>query len=95
VLAVVYFGAVIGYTQNYESLSSIEKILLITGLFGFIVFWSGMLSHFFLNVTLKHKVVWGFSLLFLSWLSALIYFFMYFINELRESKNERVNGVTH
>ena len=79
--AVIYFGAVIGHSQSYEFLSGVEKALLIAGLLGFFVFWFGMLAHYFLNRDLKHKVIWGFTLFFLSWLSALIYFFKYFVRD--------------
>jgi hypothetical protein len=81
VQALFYFGVVIGYSRDYESLSVFEKIVLITGLAGFFAFWFGMLVHFFSNQKLKHRVIWGLSLFFLTWLSSLIYFFTYFMRD--------------
>lgn len=63
----------------FDQLIFHDKILAILGLIGFFGFWLLMLADFFNNQQLEHKTIWGFSLIFFSWLAALIYFIAHFL----------------
>jgi len=43
---------------------------------GAMSFWLSMLTHFFKNKDLKHKVLWGFALIFMHVIAAALYFIL-------------------
>lgn len=75
----VYFLIGWGRSVEYHELSIIGRVIIFSGIIGFFAFWFSVLAHFFENQNLNHKVLWGFCLILFSWLSALIYFFKYFL----------------
>lgn len=64
----------------FEQLSLGNKFLMVSGVMGGIGFWLMMLIDMLQNNALRHRVVWVLSLIFLSWLAALVYFMVHFIN---------------
>ena len=63
---------------NLSEMMFFDKILTLSGLFGFFIFWGICLADFFINTNIKHKVLWGFSLVFFSWAASIVYFIKYF-----------------
>jgi len=63
----------------FGQLNYSEKGIIIFGVAGGLGFWIMMLADYFRNQRMNHRVLWGFSLLFLSWLAAIIYYFLYFL----------------
>lgn len=63
----------------FEQLTFMDKSIVVGGVIGAFGFWFAMLADFFANRDLKRRVIWGFCLIFFSWLSALVYFFVHFI----------------
>jgi hypothetical protein len=59
--------------QYYKELSGIELFLVVSGAMGGLILWISVLAHFFQNRDIKHRVLWGFSLIFFSWVAALLY----------------------
>ncbi len=74
-----YFLIGWGRSVEYHELSIIGRSIAFSGIIGFFAFWFSVLAHFFENKNLNHKVLWGFCLIFFSWLAALIYFIKYFL----------------
>jgi len=66
-------------TAAFGQLSTIDKFIIVVGVAGAFGFWFSMLADFFTNKDMKHKVAWGFSLVFLSWLASLFYFAIHFL----------------
>lgn len=66
-------------TAAFGELASVDKLILVVGVVGAFLFWFLMLADFFTNTEIPHKVLWGFCLIFFSWLSALAYFVMYYL----------------
>jgi len=89
------FFLVIGFTYfllgwdrsvKYSDLTLAGRVISLIGILGFIGFWFSVLIHFFKNAYLQHKVLWGFALIFFSWLSSLIYFFVYMLPGIKSSE---------
>lgn len=69
-----------GYSSvGFAELSVFDKTLLITGLVSAFLFWLLMLADFFNNHLMKHKTTWGLCLIFFSWISSIVYFFIHFL----------------
>jgi len=95
-VGLIFFLVMAGYfilfnhqELTFGQLNYSEKAIIILGVVGGLGFWLMMLSDFFCNRKVNHRVIWGFGLFFLSWLAAIIYYFVYFvdrkkINDLRE-----------
>lgn len=69
-----------GYSSfKFSDLVLFDQFLLVCGVFGAFLFWFLVLADFFTNSDVKHKLVWGFCLIFFSWVASVIYFFKYFL----------------
>ena len=63
----------------FRELNVFEMFLMVSGVSGIILFWLIMLADFFNNDSLQNRIVWGFCLIFCSWLAAIIYFLKVFL----------------
>ncbi|WP_444940133.1 hypothetical protein ACJJI3_14775 [Microbulbifer sp. ZKSA004] len=69
-----------GYVSfQFSNLMLFDQLLLVAGILGAFSFWFLILADFFDNTEIKYKFVWGFCLIFFSWVASLIYFFKYFL----------------
>lgn len=73
----IVFGGIESLT--FGQLTTIDRVIVITGVIGAFGFWFSMLADFFANKDIERKVAWGFCLIIFSWLSALIYFGVHFL----------------
>ena len=69
---------VLGRSLNLSEMMLFDKLLTLSGFFGFFIFWGICLADFFINTNIKNKVLWGFSMLFFSWAASIVYFYKYF-----------------
>jgi hypothetical protein len=76
------FGPQFGHSVPMSGLSQADRTLLVIGCVSFVCFWLLMLVHLMRgNANTKHPVAWGLSLIFLSWLAALGYYFLVYRRE--------------
>lgn len=73
-LRFIYLGEI----NSFNDMLVLDKFLFVLGSISFFLFWFLMLKHFFNNKNIRRKVLWGFSLIFLSWLAAIAYFYLHF-----------------
>lgn len=77
---------------EFSDMEVVDRFIFVGGLIGGILFWFLMLSDFFRNVTLRYKIVWGFSLIFLSWLAAIVYYFVCYLPKKHKVVDQHSNA---
>lgn len=71
-------------TVAFNDLMIVDKFILVAGILGAFAFWFFMLADFFTNTEIKHKVIWGFCLVFFSWAASLVYFVIHYFPKGKE-----------
>lgn len=79
VISVISLLIILGPSHpHYIEPSTIQLRLVQAAVIGGFISWISLLAHFFQNSGIKHRVLWGFSLLFFWWAAGLLYLYLHF-----------------
>jgi len=82
VIAFVFFNFFPWQSQNRLIVNLLAVMTLLSGF----SFWIWMFNDFFRNKHLDHRITWGWSLLFLNIIAAMVYFFSIYRKRKENSK---------
>ena len=68
-------------TDNWQEVNAhwYDQLVLYFGAFSYVVLWTWMVMDYLRHRPVRWPVAWGFSLIFISQISLLLYFFMIFM----------------